>query len=92
MGTLRVALHQGVKPSRYAFGTAAALAVLDRDTFDTNQPVQKWLDPLWQAASPDKKEKEQVLDLIEEGRNRLKRWRDSRFRDMEGLIPEEGHP
>ncbi len=92
VGTLRVALHQGVKPSRYAFGTAAALAVLDRDTFDTNQPVQKWLDPLWQAASPDKKEKEQVLDLIEEGRNRLKRWRDSRFRDMEGLIPEEGHP
>ena len=86
MGTLRLALHQGIQPSRYAFGTAAALAVLDRDTLETNIPLATWLDPLWQAASPDKKEREKVLDLIEEGRNRLNRWRDSGFQNPEDLF------
>ena len=86
VGALRVALHQGIQPSRYAFGTAAALAVLNRNTLETNIPLQTWLDPLWQAASPDKKEREKVLDLIEEGRHRLKRWRDSRFQNLEDLF------
>ena len=58
VGTLRVALHQDVQPSRYAFGTAAALAVLDRNTLETDVPLATWLDPLWKTASPDKQEKE----------------------------------
>jgi hypothetical protein len=37
-------------------------------------------------ASPDTQEKEKVLDLIEEGRNRLWRWRASGFPDLEGLF------
>ncbi len=47
VGTLRVALEQGIKPSRYAIGTAAALAVLDRNTLETNMPLATWLDSLW---------------------------------------------
>jgi len=90
VGTLRVALQQGIQPSRYAFGTAAALAVLDRDTLETNIPLETWLDPLWQTASPDKKEREKVLDLIEGGRNRLKRWRDFGFQGLEALFSREG--
>jgi mannitol-1-phosphate 5-dehydrogenase len=90
VGTLRVALQQGVQPSRYAFGTAAALAVLDRDTLEKNIPLETWLDPLWQTASPDKKERERVLDLIEGGRSRLKRWRDFGFQNPEDLFSREG--
>jgi mannitol-1-phosphate 5-dehydrogenase len=86
VGTLRVALRQGIKPSRHAFGTAAALAVLDRNTLETNTPLATWLVPLWQMASPDKREEEEVLDLIEEGRKRLQRWRASDFQNLEGLF------
>ena len=86
VGTLRVAIGQGVQPSRFAFGAAAALAALDRNTLETDVPVATWLDPLWQAASPDDKEKENVLELIEEGRDRLRRWRASNFPNLEGLF------
>jgi mannitol-1-phosphate 5-dehydrogenase len=90
VGTLRVALRQGIKPSRYAFGAAAALAVLDRNTLETNAPLATWLVPLWKMASPDKQEKEKVLDLIEEGRERLRNWRASGFLDLEDLFSREG--
>ena len=90
VGTLRVALRQGVKPSRYAFGTAAALAVLDRRSLETNVALATWLDPLWEAASPDTQEKETVLDLIEEGRERLQKWCASGFQNLEGLFSREG--
>jgi mannitol-1-phosphate 5-dehydrogenase len=89
VGTLRVALQQGIKPSRYAFGTAAALAVLDPNTLETSTPLATLLDPLWQASSPDTREKENVLELVEEGRERLKRWRASGFQDIESLFSKE---
>jgi mannitol-1-phosphate 5-dehydrogenase len=86
MGTLRVALEQGIKPSRYAFGTAAALAALDRNTLETHVPAARWLEPLWQTASPDKLEKETVIGLIEEGRDQLRHWRASGFQNLEALF------
>jgi mannitol-1-phosphate 5-dehydrogenase len=89
VGTLRVALEQGVKPSRYAFGTAAALAVLDRNTLETIAPLATWLVPLWQMVSPHEQEEEKVLELIEEGRERLRRWRESGFPELEDLISRE---
>jgi len=86
VGTLRVALEQGIKPSRFAFGAAAALAALDGNTLETDVAVANWLDPLWQSASPDKLEKDSVLRLIEEGRNQLRRWRASGFQNLEALF------
>jgi len=86
VGTLRVALEQGIKPSRFAFGAAAALAALDRNTLETDAPLANWLGPLWQSASPDKLEEESVLRLIEEGRNRLRQWRASGFQNLEALF------
>jgi len=86
VGTLRVALEQGIKPWRFAFGTAAALAALDRKTLDTEVPVANWLDRLWQSASPDKLEKATVIGLIEEGRKRLRQWRASGFQNLEELF------
>jgi mannitol-1-phosphate 5-dehydrogenase len=87
VGTIRFALGEGVEPSRFAFGTAAALAALDHSALDRGLPLATWLDPLWQTASPDAQEKEKVLALIEEGRDRLRRWRASGFQDLAGLFP-----
>jgi len=92
VGTLRAALEQGIKPSRFAFGAAAALAALDRNTLETDLPVAQWLGPLWQMVSPDKMEKEIVIGLIEEGRKRLRLWRASGFQHLEGLIAGSGPP
>jgi mannitol-1-phosphate 5-dehydrogenase len=89
VGTLRVALQQRIKPSRYAFGTAAALAVLDCKTLETNIPLATWLLPLWQMGSPDKQEEEKVLELIEEGRNRLRGWRASGFPNLQEIFARE---
>jgi len=86
VGTLPAAVGQGVKPSRYAFGAAAALAVLDRNALESNLPLATWLEPLWQAASPDKLEEEKILELIEEGRQRLQHWLASGFQNLEGLF------
>jgi len=86
VGTLRVAIGQGVKPSRYAFGAAAALAVLDRNVLESNVPLRTWLEPLWQTAFPDKLEEEKILELIEEGRRRLQHWLASGFQNLEGLF------
>ena len=73
VGTVRVALRQGIRPVRYAFGTAAALAALDGDTLETDKPLEDWLLPLWKTAPAD--ERERVLEVIEEGRERVRRWR-----------------
>jgi mannitol-1-phosphate 5-dehydrogenase len=89
VGTLRVALQQGVQPERYAFGTAAALAVLNRNTLDTSVPLATQLEPIWQASSPDPREKRDILELIEEGRDRLRKWRASGFQDVEDLFSKE---
>ena len=86
VGTLRVCIGQGVKPSRYAFGAAAALAVMDRNTLESNVPLATWLEPLWQAASLDKHEEGKVLRLIEEGRERLQHWLASGFQNLEELF------
>jgi mannitol-1-phosphate 5-dehydrogenase len=86
VGTLRVALEQGINPSRFAFGAAAALAALDRNTLETDVPIAQWLDPLWQMSSPDKLEKELVIASIEEGRKRLRNWRASGFQNLEAMF------
>ena len=57
VGTMRLALEQGIEPVRYAFGAAAALAVLDRSILaqacqEQIRPVQALLDPIWRIDSP----------------------------------------
>ena len=86
VGTVRIALRHGVMPRRYAFGVAAALAALDRSGLESDAPVSTFLDPLWKDASPDKRERETVLKLIEEGRALLRRWRSASFPDLEALF------
>jgi mannitol-1-phosphate 5-dehydrogenase len=93
IGTMRVALQQGVEPRRYALGAAAALATMpggglapDRSTVALDVSAAELLSPLWGQASPPKHEQALVFDLIEEGRRRLKHWLESGGRDLEGLF------
>ena len=89
IGTMRVALRQGVPPLRYAFGAAAGLATLDRSILEKDASVAKLVDQLWSKAAPVAHEKEAVLALIEDARGRLRAWIDSGFPDPEGLFPHE---
>lgn len=83
IGTVRLALRQGVPPNRYAFGAAAALTTVDRNILDNNALVEPLLDSLWQQASPDKTEREAVTGLIHDSIRRLKDWRSAGFPVLE---------
>jgi len=86
VGTIRIALREGVVPRRYAVGAAAALTILDRSVLEKPIDLRDAIEPLWRTASPDEHEKQAVLRLIEDGRRRLKRWVESGFPDLEGLF------
>jgi mannitol-1-phosphate 5-dehydrogenase len=89
VGTMRLALDQGIEPRRYAFGAAAALAVLDRSILKQPHPAHALLAPLWRGASPPQTESEAVMGRIERGLQQLKAWCDSGFSDLERLFEDE---
>ncbi len=74
IGTMRVALGQGVTPWRYAVGAAAAAAVLDRRTLDDPTLLRDVLTGLWQPASPAPAEQEAVLALVAENQGWVRQW------------------
>jgi mannitol-1-phosphate 5-dehydrogenase len=76
IGTMRLALSQGIAPRRYAFGAAAALGVLAPTNLALGAPsAAAILQPLWKGAKANAAEREQVLALVEEARERLRAWR-----------------
>jgi mannitol-1-phosphate 5-dehydrogenase len=89
VGTIRVAWQQGLRARRYAFGAAAALAMLDPSLLGSAAPVAKWLEPIWGKRPADSRETDFVLKLIEDGRPRLQAWRDSGFQNLEGLFAQD---
>ena len=91
VGTMRMALGQGVEPRRYAFGAAAALAVLDRSILEQPRPAETLLDPLWRVASPPQGAREAVLGRIETGLQQLRAWCGGGFGDLEGLFEGESY-
>lgn len=72
IGTMRLALSQGVTPHRYAIGAAAALTVVEPMVLKQDLPVAEILLPLWVAQQPDHDEAATVLALVEEGVVKLK--------------------
>jgi mannitol-1-phosphate/altronate dehydrogenase len=80
VGTVRMALRQGLVPVRYALGIAAALHVAGC----TTNPAA-FLDRLWAASSPDTAERAAVLKLVDEARQRLQMWRESGFPPLDRL-------
>jgi mannitol-1-phosphate 5-dehydrogenase len=87
IGTIRLATAYGVEPRRYAMGAAAALAMLDGSVLRADSPsVSALLDPLWREARPDAAEAQEVIRLVEDGRNRLRLWVERGFPDL-GAFP-----
>jgi len=61
VGTMRVALGQGIVPHRYAKGAAAALAVLQDEQ---KSDAEEILNGIWQDVNVDKAEREEITELI----------------------------
>lgn len=84
VGTLRLALQQNVMPRRYAVGAAAALATLEPSFLNADVSARALLAPLWgddaTVAAQDAKD---ILNLIEEGKQRLRRWCNSGFKELQ---------
>jgi mannitol-1-phosphate 5-dehydrogenase len=88
LGTMRLALQQGVTPRRYAWGVVAALMTMpiqdsatSHPVLDLTIPLSTWLKPLWAATSPDQTEQELVLNLIEDSRREFKHWFETNSQD-----------
>ncbi len=86
VGTMRLSVRHGVAPRRYAMGAAAAAAAMDPSLLDGEKPLAPLLAPLWAVASPDSGERDAILGLVEDGRARLRRWRDGGYPDLEGFL------
>ena len=87
IGVLRTALSRGIAPRRYALGAAAALAALDpalraRPAID----AAALLDPLWQGAQVDAREREDVLALVTRGWADLQQWMARGMPDLERFM------
>ncbi|NOZ50660.1 MAG: hypothetical protein GXP37_11535 [Chloroflexi bacterium] len=74
VGTMRLALRQGITPCRFAVGTAAALATLDPSTLRHGERGHQVLANLWQEAAPAPAEAAQVWRHIDAGRDMLCQW------------------
>jgi len=86
VGTIREALKQGVEPRRYAFGAAAALAMLDPSSLDQDFPARETLEPIWSESSTTDGEKSAVLDRIEAGLERIRTWLHTGSNDPKRLL------
>lgn len=83
IGTMRLALAQGIEPWRYALGAAAALAMLEPKILETERSLEEVLLPLWRDTETRADERRRVLDLLEQARHRLRRF--SRTNDIRNL-------
>ena len=81
-----MALEQGIEPRRYAFGAAAALAVLEPSVMLGAIAARELLDPIWGPASPAQEEVEAVLAQIETGLSQLRTWHASGCGDLKVLL------
>jgi mannitol-1-phosphate 5-dehydrogenase len=93
IGTIRLALSQDIKPRRYALGAAAVLTTMsqvslspDRFSPSLGASAEALLGSLWRQAAPAPQEQEVVLNLIDEGQQRLNRWQASGFQNLEKLF------
>jgi mannitol-1-phosphate 5-dehydrogenase len=85
VGTMRVALSQGITPQRYAVGTAAAVVTVEPPVLDQPALAEGVLRELWKDASPSEDEAQTVTRLTLRRLEVIKNWRDSGFPDLESL-------
>lgn len=85
-GTMRLAIKYGIEPKRYAFGAAAALAFLNRSVIDNHSLIGNFLKNIWRESSPDEKEAEKVIHLVEEAMISLEKWKDLHFLNLNKFL------
>ncbi len=85
IGTIRLALRQGIEPWRYAVGAAAALVRLHPELLTSDVPLATLCVPVWQKAAPASAEMAPVLDEVGAGLQVVRRWRATGFPPLEGL-------
>ena len=91
IGTIRLALAHGIKPHRYAFGAAAALASLDPSTLDGGIPIKHTLNLIWPDPTFARDEKDVVIALIKDAVQKLKDWRDLGYPNIETFFRNNLH-
>lgn len=82
IGTMRLALAQGIQPRRYALGAAAALVALHPPILDDDSAVDATLGSIWNAGVDERRV---IVQAIEAALGALRAWRDASFRDPERL-------
>lgn len=82
VGVMRLALREGIQPVRYAFGAAAALALLEPAVLEKNLSIRALLTQIWEKDSPDPAEADPVIRQIEAGVQRLSSWKQAGFPDL----------
>lgn len=86
IGTMRLALNQGVQPRRYALGAAAALTLLAPDACDHRETLEVALDPIWRSSMPTPGEQQALISLLLVGCESLRRWRERGLENLESLF------
>ncbi|MCB0209951.1 MAG: hypothetical protein KDJ52_11500 [Anaerolineae bacterium] len=79
IGTMRLALSQGITPRRYALGSAAALIALDPTLLHQKSRAMDVLQSLWKISNPPERERTVLLSTIEESLDTLQRHQISSF-------------
>jgi mannitol-1-phosphate 5-dehydrogenase len=83
VGTMRVALEQGVTPRRYALGAAAALVQIAPAIMEGKASAENILGAIWHEESPNQFERDRLVALIENALEKLCAWRAAGFPDLE---------
>jgi mannitol-1-phosphate/altronate dehydrogenase len=83
IGTMRLALEQGIEPNRYALGAAAAIVQLESSLEEDPSRIGSTLDSLWSETPPDPAEKNRVVKLIQIAMKKLRSWRTAGFPNLE---------
>jgi mannitol-1-phosphate 5-dehydrogenase len=87
IGTIRVALSEGIAPRRFAFAAAAALACLAPELLDPTKPAGPKLKELWGEAAASA-EAALVIAAVEGERGALSSWVKAGFPSLEQLVRE----
>ncbi len=65
VGTMRMAIQQGVIPRRYARGAAAALIAVYPNALEEKSHVESLLEPIWQDKPARDEERKKVAELMQ---------------------------
>ena len=85
VGMLRLALAEGVPPTCYALGAAAALVCLDPGFIKYELDPAERLNALWGSRMPDL-QAGAIVDLIRAGLAHLRRWQATSSRAPQALL------